>query len=58
MTLFMLGGIAEVIFQMALDRGMIAPRLPFGRITVYSGILTLVMVPGMYLLVRILNMMH
>ena len=31
MTFFMLGGMVEVVYQMALDRGMIAPRLRLGR---------------------------
>jgi O-antigen ligase len=58
MTFFLLGGMAEVVFQMALDRGMIAPRLPFGRAALYSGILSLLLVPGMYVIVRILNLGH
>jgi len=58
MTFFLLGGMAEVIFQMALDRGMIAPRLPFNKAALYSGILSLLLVPGMYVLVRILNLGH
>jgi len=49
---------AEVVFQMALDRGMIAPRLPFGRAAYYSGILAILLVPGMYVIVRILNLGH
>jgi hypothetical protein len=58
MTFFLLGGMAEVVFQMALDRGMIAPRLPFGKSALYSGILSLLLVPGMYVIVRILNLGH
>jgi hypothetical protein len=58
MTFFLLGGMAEVVFQMALDRGMIAPRLPFGRAAYYSGILAILLVPGMYVIVRILNLGH
>ncbi len=58
MTLFLLGGMAEVVFQMALDRGMIAPRLPFGRVSVYSGAMAVLLVPGMWLVVRTLNMLH
>lgn len=58
MSFFMLGGMAEVIFQMALDRRMIAPRLPLGRVLAYSGALSLVLVPGMYVIVRVLNAMH
>jgi len=58
MTLFLLGGLAEVVFQMALDRGMITPRLPFGRTLAYSGILWIVMIPGMYAIIRVLNLLH
>jgi O-antigen ligase len=58
MTFFLLGGMAEVVFQMALDRGMIAPRLPLGRVAAYSGLLAIILVPGMWLLVRVLNTMH
>ena len=58
MTFFMLGGIAEVVFQMALDRGMVAPRLPFPRAAAYSWILSILLVPGMYVVVRVLNLMH
>ena len=58
MTFFLLGGMAEVVFQMALDRGMIAPRLPFGKAALYSGILSLLLVPGMYVVVRVLNLAH
>ena len=31
MTFFLFGGMAEVVYEMALQRGMIAPRLPFAR---------------------------
>jgi hypothetical protein len=58
MTFFLLGGMAEVVFEMALDRGMIAPRLPFRKAVLYSSILALLLVPGMYVIVRILNLSH
>jgi O-antigen ligase len=58
MTFFLLGGMAEVVFQMALDRGMIAPRMPLARVAAYSGVLSLLLVPGMYVIVRALNLMH
>jgi hypothetical protein len=58
MTLFLLGGMAEVVFQMALERGMIQPRLSLGRTIAYSGVLWIVMIPGMYAIIRVLNLMH
>ena len=37
MTLFLLGGVTEVVFQMAMERKMIASRLPLPRTLAYSG---------------------
>jgi hypothetical protein len=58
MTLFLLGGMAEVIFQMALQRGMIAPRLPLARVLLYAGGLAVSLLLMMYIIVRILNLVH
>jgi O-antigen ligase len=58
MTFFLLGGMAEVVFQMALDRGMIAPRLPLARTLMYAGVLTISLLAAMYLLLRIVNLTH
>ncbi len=58
MTLFLLGGMAEAIYEMALQRGMIAPRLLLPRVMRYSAGLALVLILVMYVMVRALNMMH
>jgi hypothetical protein len=58
MTLFLLGGMAEVIFEMALRRGMIAPRLRLARVLPYAGVLAVLLVLLMYIMVRILNLMR
>jgi O-antigen ligase len=58
LTLFLLGGMAEVVFQMALDRGMVSPRLPLKRVLPYAGILAVGLVLFMYIMVRILNVMR
>jgi O-antigen ligase len=55
LTLFLLGGMTEAIFEMALRRGMIAPRLTVGRTLPYAGMLTLALVLFMYVMVRVLN---
>lgn len=57
-TLFMLGGMTEVIFEMALQRGMIASRLPFARVLRYSGVLTIMLLLIMYVMLRIVNLTH
>ncbi|HEY3704747.1 MAG TPA: O-antigen ligase family protein [Terracidiphilus sp.] len=56
MTLFLLGGIAEVIFQIAADRGMIAPRLQLGPALRYSGMLAVSLILAMYVLLRVTNL--
>ena len=58
MTLFLLGGMTEVIFEMALQRGMIPPRLPFGRVVRYAGGMAISMVLVMYVMLRIVNLTH
>jgi hypothetical protein len=58
LTLFLLGGMAEVVFEMGLGRGMIAPRLPAKRILLYAGGLTISLVVLMYIMIRILNVMR
>ena len=56
--LFLLGGVAEVVFQMALERKMIASRLPLPRTLVYAGVLMVSLVLAMYILLRIVNLTH
>jgi hypothetical protein len=58
MTLFMLGGMAEVVYEMALQRGMIAPRLRLARVLPYAGVLAVALLVLMYILLRIVNLMH
>jgi len=58
LTLFLLGGMAEAVFEMALQRGMVAPRMKFLRVMGYSGALAVALVVVMYIMVLILNRMH
>lgn len=58
MTFFLLGGVTEVVFQMALDRQMIAGRLSLPRTLVYAGGLMISLLAGMYILLRIVNLTH
>jgi O-antigen ligase len=58
LTLFLLGGLTEVVFQMALQRGMVSPRLPFGRILRYSGLMAIGFILVMYITLRIVNLTH
>ena len=57
-TLFLLGGIAEVVYEMALERGMIAPRLRLSRLLLYAGALAISVIPLMYIMLRTVNLMH
>jgi hypothetical protein len=58
MTFFLLGGMVEVIFEMALRQGMVAPRLRMARVLPYAGGLAIMLVILMYAMVRILNLMR
>lgn len=58
MTFFLLGGLAEVTFQMALQRGLVTARLPFSRILRYSGLMTIGFILLMYIVLRIVNLTH
>lgn len=58
LTLFLLGGLVEVTFQMALERGMVSPRLPLVRILRYSGVMAVGLVLVMYITLRIVNLTH
>jgi hypothetical protein len=58
LTLFLLGGIAEVVFEMGFRRGMIVSRLRLPRVALHSGGLTIALVLLMYIMIRVLNLMH
>ena len=57
-TLFMLGGMAEVIFEKALQREMIAPRMRLARVVPYSGMLAVSLIVFMYIMLRTVNLMR
>lgn len=56
LTLFLLGGMAEVVFQMALQRGMIPPRLRLARVLPYAGLLAVSLILLMYISLRFMNL--
>lgn len=58
MTLFLLGGMAEVVYEMALQRGMIAPRLRLERVLLYSGVLAFSLILFLYIMLRTVNLTH
>jgi O-antigen ligase len=58
MTFFLLGGIAEVVFGMALRQGMVSPRLPLARVLGYTGGFAISLLMLMYIMLRAVNLMH
>jgi O-antigen ligase len=58
LTLFLLGGMVEVVYEMALRRGMVAPRLSLARTMRYSVGLAVALVLLMYVLLRTVNLIH
>jgi len=58
MTLFLLGGMAEVVYEIALRKGMVAPRIRLARTIPFAIGLMISLLVGMYIMVRILNLMR
>ncbi len=58
LTFFLLGGMAEVVFEMALRQGMVAPRMRLERVLPYTGILSVALIALMYVMLRIVNLTH
>jgi hypothetical protein len=58
MTFFLLGGMVEVVYEMALQRGMIAPRLRLTRVLLYTCGLAISLVLLVYIMLRITNLMR
>ena len=58
MTLFSLGAIVEVIYEVALRQGMVAPRLRLARLLPYAGALAVFLILLMYALLRVTNRMQ
>jgi hypothetical protein len=55
MLLFMLGGLAGVVYQMALTRGMVSKRLPSFKLLQQSAALAAGLLITLYVVVRALN---
>jgi hypothetical protein len=58
LTFFLLGGLVEAVFEIALRQGMIAPRLPVPAVLRYSGVLALLLVLLMYIMLRMSNLLR
>lgn len=56
MTLFLLGGMVEVVYEMALQQGMVAPRMRLARVIPYSASLAVILVFTMYIMLRVMNL--
>jgi O-antigen ligase len=58
MTFFLLGGMVEVVYEIALRQGMIAPRPRMGRVLPYVGGLEVSLVLLMYIMLRTMSLMR
>jgi hypothetical protein len=58
MSLFLLGGIVEVVYELAREEGVIVPRMPFSRALGGAAILAFVLMTMMYVLLRVVGLMH
>ncbi len=57
-TLFLLGGMVEVVYEMALQRKMIVARQRLARVFSYSGGLEVLLLFVLYFMIRALNLMR
>ena len=57
-TLFLLGGIAEAVYEMGLKRGIVCARWPLMRVLPWTGGLTIAMILSLYVMLRITNFMR
>jgi len=55
LTLFLLGGMVEAVYEMGFARGLLPPRLRLKQVLPKAGILAICLVLVMYVVVRLLN---
>ncbi len=53
LTFFLLGGITEVLYQMALQHKMVPARMKFGRVLMYSGIVSVSLLVAIEIIIRV-----
>ncbi len=58
MTLFVLGGMTEVVYSLALDRKMIVPRMRLARVAMYSAIMAASLMIILYIGLRTVNILQ
>lgn len=58
MTLFLLGGVVEVIYEMADEQGMIGPRMPLGRAMRSAGAMAVSLPIFVYVVLRFGNLLR
>ena len=58
LTLFLLGGMVEVVYELALQRKMIEPRMRMPRVLRGSGVLAASLVLLMYIMLRVTSLIH
>lgn len=58
LTLFLLGGMTEALYQMALQREMVPQRMGLPKVLRYSGIMAVGLVILMWIVLRIVNLTH
>jgi len=58
LTMFLIGGMAEVVYEMALRRGIISARWQFMRVLPYAGGFAIALLLMVYMTLRVTNLMH
>jgi hypothetical protein len=58
LTLFLMGGMVETLYEMALQRGMVVPRMPTGRLLRNTALFTVGLLILTYVVLRVGNVMR
>ena len=58
MTLFIYGGMVEVLYRMALDQGFVPERMKLPRVLRLSAIVGVALIAVVYIMLRAQNLMH
>jgi len=58
MTLFIYGGMVQVLYRMALDQGLVPERMKLPRVMRFSAITAVILIAVVYVMLRIQNLMR
>jgi hypothetical protein len=58
MTLFIYGGMVQVLYRMALDQGLVPERMKLPRVMRFSAVTAIILIAMVYVMLRLQNLMR